>query len=152
MDIEQITKERDAAIEASESLVAKIEKAMPFVAPDISSEVAAIKALKPKPGPFDKWCVLRDESGCGLGEVVAMTGKDKVDAERYADRDDQLRLVHLREVTPAPGWERWRPSGNCMDVGGGIILHVTESPSVLLHSIAGYHNEAMKQVTGTEGR
>jgi len=61
------------------------------------------------------------------------------------------RAVHLREVTPAPEWERWRTKSNFQIWQGETMIHDCAS-GVDANEVVNLHNAEMQRVTGTKGK
>lgn len=59
--------------------------------------------------------------------------------------------VHLREVTPAPEWERWFANGR-MAVAKRGKKSWTMVDAYAAQSICDFHNAEMEKATGTKGK
>lgn len=146
METEDIEKLKEAAFAAAELL-----KSLPhhgsFHGEDRSEIIAAIEVFKAKPEPFECWAnVYQDGSCMGFAREARALLETTPKHVRVA--------VHLREVTPAPEWERWKVGeiGQWFGVaeGNGKLISTAPAPNCKL--IADAHNSEMKRVTGTEGK
>jgi hypothetical protein len=101
----------------------------------------AIEKHRPKPEPEECYMIIWAD-----GSRTATTTKpdDKVGSGK-------IRVAHLREVTPAPEWERWRNEGRTALMDGGYRgwTMVDETAAFTLCEL---HNAEMARVTGTEGK
>lgn len=144
METDEIEKLREALHEAGKL----IEKLRAFSTSDEVQEsneiLAKIKALLPEPEPFEAW-------GNFYGGFVPCLYKTLERAKANAGTGAIREAVHIREVTPAPEWTRWK----CVKRGvqiQGKPLNVICANEVEAAYVAAYHNAAMERVTGTEGK
>ena len=140
----EIEELRETLYEAGE-LIEKL-KALPGSEVDQESNeiLAKIKALLPEPEPFEAWANFY----AGWVPCIYRTLEyAKTNAGPGATRT----AVHIREVTPAPKWIKWRAvklDVNCH----WPSLSITCDNEVEAADIAAAHNTEMKRVTGTEGK
>jgi len=140
----EIEELRETLYEAGEL----IEKLKAFSSSQLGQErneiLAKINALLPEPEPFEAW-------GNFYGGWVPCLYRTLEDAKRNAGPGTTREAVHLREVTPAPEWVKWRAvklDVNCHSPS----LSITCDNEVEAAYVAAYHNTEMKRVTGTEGK
>lgn len=148
-DIEQIKKERDAAIEAGLRLADHLRATAPSgcLKQDERDAIAAIEALKPKlEQSKPRECVIRYTQETrkitpwGIGMPVG----------HEMEECGMSEILHMREVMPAPEWERWRSVGFAVMQAAD---HIASAPSAELASeFAIRHNAEMERVTGTKGK
>lgn len=107
-EIEQLKAERDAAIEAGLELAQIVRGDRVFSTLEQIAAVAAVEALAPKPKPFDAWCLVGPSVATGRA-IVQTTFPDEEAAEREKHQGllKGAAIVHLREVTEPPKFERW---------------------------------------------
>ena len=137
METEDIEKLKEAAFAAAELL-----KSLPhhgsFHGEDRAEIIAKIEAFKPEPVIFEAW-------GNFYEGWVPCLYRDPERAKSHAGEGASRVAVHLREVTPAPEWERW-------DDNKVEDLHGEMSWQKAFIAIADAHNDEMKRFTGTEGK
>ena len=137
METEDIEKLKEAAFAAAELL-----KSLPhhgsFHGEDRAEIIAKIEAFKPKPVIFEAWANFYE------GWVPCLY-RDPERAKSNAGEGASRVAVHLREVTPAPEWERW-------DEEKVSTLHGERNWKEAFTAVAVAHNDEMKRFTGTEGK
>ena len=94
----------------------------------------AIEKHRPKPELVECWVYLGSESWTAY--------YSRESAIFNSNKHHNATAVHLREVTPAPEWERWNRE----------IVSTHYGKAGTLQDIADAHNLEMKRVTGTEGK
>lgn len=144
METEDIEKLKEAAFAAAELL-----KSLPhhgsFHGEDRAEIIAKIEAFKPKPVIFEAWANFYE------GWVPCLY-RDPERAKSNAGNGASRVAVHLREVTPAPEWERW-----VLYLDRGVkttsekLLFAAVDEQYAKNAIAA-HNAEMQRVTGTEGK
>ena len=146
METEDIEKLKEAAFAAAELL-----KSLPhhgsFHGEDRAEIIAKIEAFKPEPVIFEAW-------GNFYEGWVPCLYRDPERAKLNAGEGASRVAVHLREVTPAPEWERWKVGEISqwfgVAEGNGKLIASATAPNCKL--IADAHNAEMRRVTGTEGK
>lgn len=137
MENQDIEKLKKAAFELAEIAGSQITMASPL-AHKAAELIKRIEAFKPKPEPLECW--VNDHGRDDRVYYVSEKGA------RLNAKDDCKRIaVHLREVTPAPEWERW-------DVDKVTELHGQRHWREAFQVVADAHNAAMQRVTGKEGK
>jgi hypothetical protein len=109
----------------------------------------AIEKHRPKPEPLECWANLYKD-GSRNYHTTETAAQNVGDLHGLMIR----RAVHLREVTPAPEWERWRNDyGKCEILKGRSEVKIGIAFShIEAGAICSYHNAEMARVTGTEGK
>lgn len=105
-EIEKLKQERDEILAKALRLIELDAMAWEGTAisrKDWDAAVAELQALRPKPKPLELWVNVYPDQ---YGDCIY---KSEVEA-RLATSDTRLEsriAVHMREVLPAPKWERW---------------------------------------------
>ncbi len=140
----EIEELRETLYEAGEL----IQKLKVFSSPEVDQEsneiLAKIKALMPEPEPFEAW-------GNFYAGFFPCLYRTLEDAKRNADACATRTAVHIREVTPAQEWTKWKCVKRGVQVQGKP-LNVICANEVEAAYVAAYHNAEMERVTGTEGK
>jgi hypothetical protein len=140
----EIEELRETLYEAGEL----IEKLKAFSTSDEVQEsneiLAKIKALLPEPEPFEAW-------GNFYGGFFPVLYRTLERAKTNAGPGATREAVHIREVTPAPEWTKWKGDGQCIQQTGHPF-NIICTNEIEAHLAAVYHNAEMKRVTGTEGK
>ena len=137
METEDIEKLKEAAFAAAE-LLKSLPHHWSFHCEDKAEIIAAIEVFKAKPEPFEAW-------GNFYEGWIPCLYRSPESAKSNAGEGASRVAVHLREVTPAPEWERW-------DENKVSALHGEQNWKVAFTVVADAHNDEMKRVTGTEGK
>jgi hypothetical protein len=140
----EIEELRETLYEAGEL----IEKLKAFSTSDEVQEsneiLAKIKALMPEPEPFEAW-------GNFYGGWVPCLYRTLERAKTNAGPGATRTAVHIREVTPAQEWVKWKGVGKNVQAHGHPFV-IRCSHEIEANLAAVYHNAEMKRVTGTEGK
>jgi hypothetical protein len=140
----EIEELRETLYEAGEL----IEKLKAFSSSQLGQErneiLAKINALLPEPEPFEAW-------GNFYGGWTPCLYRTLEDAKRNAGPGARRIAVHIRAVTPAPEWTKWKGVKQTVQVPGCAFFIICKN-EVEASLAAAYHNAEMKRVTGTEGK
>ena len=145
METEDIEKLKEAAFKLAEMIKQRLETDQRFTIETWRRVIAAVEMLKANPEPVECWANVYQDGSC--------MGFAREDTALLETTPKHVRsAVHLREVTPAPEWERWkvveiRQRFGLAEGGGKFI-----STAPTLYTLADAHNAEMKRVTGTEGK
>jgi hypothetical protein len=98
-----------------------------------NAAIAAIEKHRPKHKPVERWVILWYDG-----------------TEDFFNHDPKTtspngKTVHLREVTPAPEWDRW-------DEEKAREIYWDKDERNVFAAMAKAHNAEMRRVTGTEGK
>jgi hypothetical protein len=140
----EIEELRETLYEAGEL----IEKLKAFSTSDEVQEsneiLAKIKALLPEPEPFEAW-------GNFYAGWVPCIYRTLELAKRNAGPGTTRKAVHIREVTPAPEWIKWKAVEKSVQVPCKPF-NIICTNELEANIAARYHNAEMERVTGTEGK
>ena len=142
-DIEKLKKDRDQLLSMLEKLNRLTADTEATNWPEVHRIFLEAESFKPK--PFECWAnVYHDDSCIGFAN-------EKTTLKR-ADTKHVRSAVHLREVTPAPEWERWKVEeiGKSFAVSKGNGKLIATAPATNCKLIADAHNLEMQRVTERE--
>lgn len=141
-EIEKLKQERDeilAKVEELDRLTINLEAVQ---WPEVSRVLEELRAFRPKPKPLEFWVNTFSDGSCS---GYAHEGL----ANSYGTDSNDRIAVYMREVTPAPKWERWEAvfDGDFWELRGSDGVMSTFISGAIAQKIAAAHNAEMERMT-----
>lgn len=104
--IEQLEQEKADILAKALNLVAKIRNAGPFAPSDLSEEIAAIEAIKPKLEIRKAWIHYNGN------QIWVFKSAEEVAKETKFSAGETVPMIEIRPIAEVPTWEEWRCVGS----------------------------------------